>query len=87
MTIVPRDPNSDLLLGELEELERRWPDGQRLLAAFTLACDLDACRDLILGLPVDVARLDPGELQRARQAHLVQLRAPADLLHVDGIAA
>lgn len=68
------------LLGELEQLERTWPDAQRLLAAFTIALDLAACADLLAGRPVDEARLDPVELERARSRMLVLLSPATDLL-------
>jgi hypothetical protein len=41
--------------------------------AIQLAKDLDACRDLLNGEPVDPARLDPKALARAKALRLVRL--------------
>ena len=48
--------------------------------ALRVAADLDACRDLLLGLPVDPARLDPAGLTWASERRWVQLARPIDLL-------
>jgi hypothetical protein len=38
-----------------------------------LAKDVETCRELLLGLPVDPARLDPETLRWARERMLVRL--------------
>ena len=81
--IVSRDPHLPLTLGQREELERAYPEAQRLLAAIKLARDLDACADLLAGRPVDSARLDQAELASAKRRTLVRLVAPADLLEAE----
>jgi hypothetical protein len=68
------------LLGEWEELERHYPEPQRLLAAITAARDLDACIDLLAGRPVNPARLDPSELAKLKRASLVRLVPPFEML-------
>lgn len=49
----------------------RYP--YRVLTALRLARDLDTCRALLLGEPVDPDRLDQAELRRARERELVRL--------------
>ncbi len=57
-----------------------WPDGQRLYWAFKLALDVEACADLLADKPVDPARLDRKALAESREASLVQLVRPIDVL-------
>ena len=75
-----------LSLGVLERLHLRWPNPQRLVVAFALANDVDACADLLTGRAVDPARLDPDALAKAQQASLVRLVAPASLLNLEAAA-
>jgi hypothetical protein len=78
---MPKDPLVPLPADWREQLRARWPDGEKLRCAWTIAADLDTLRDLLLGLPVDVAsRIRPDELERAREETLVQLVRPIDLL-------
>jgi hypothetical protein len=81
--IIPRDPCQPITAGMWAELERRWPNGERLLWAFRLAHDVETCADLITGRPVDEARLDPETMFAARRQSLVQLSAPIDLLNIE----
>ena len=48
--------------------------------ALRVALDLEACRDLLLGLPVDPGRLDPNGIAWARERGWVQLARPVDVL-------
>jgi hypothetical protein len=41
--------------------------------AVRLALDVETCRDLLNGVPVDPARLDPKALARAKALQLVRL--------------
>ena len=61
------------------ELEERWPHVGRLRVAIALARDLETCRALLLGDPVDPARVDRDALRRARDKKLVRL----DLTELD----
>lgn len=64
-----------------DTLDERWPHPERLQVAFRLALDLDTCRALLDGDPVDPSRVDHRELRRARQRLLVRLDMHAiDLL-------
>lgn len=54
-------------------LEEAYPHPRRYLTAMLLAKDLDTCRDLLAGLPVDPVRLDRHELFIAKNRHLVRL--------------
>lgn len=63
-----------------QQLRERWPDTQRLIVAFRLAKDIDACEALLLGQAVDPARIHQDELQRALEPRLVQLVRPIDVL-------
>lgn len=56
-------------------------DLRRLRAAFELALDPDACRDLLDGLPVDPDRVDKTALEHALAATLIQLVRPIDVVH------
>jgi hypothetical protein len=52
--------------------------------AVMIARDVDACRALLRGEPVDPERLDPDWLSRAKEARLVTLDVLAiDLLGLD----
>lgn len=65
------------------EREQRYPHPQRILVAMRLATDLETCRALLAGEPVDPARLDKSALARARNRKLVRLdTAEIDLLEV-----
>lgn len=77
--IVPRDPCVPLSDEMWEALHERWPDAGPLGIAFRIAKDLDACRDLLLGRPVDSWRLDCVEVERALRASHVQLVSPLDV--------
>ncbi len=57
-----------------------WPDGQRLYWAIKLALDVEACADLLADKPVDPARLDRKALAESREASLVRLVRPIDVL-------
>jgi hypothetical protein len=48
--------------------------------ALRVARDVDACRDLLLGLPVDPDRLDSDGLAWASERGWVQLARPIDVL-------
>ena len=71
--IVPRDPWTPITAEMCEELHRRWPHPYRLVVAMRLARDLETCRELLLGLPVDPDRLDPQVLRWASERLLVRL--------------
>lgn len=45
----------------------------RIWVAMRLATDLDACRSLLRGEPIDPARLDPAELEFMRELRFVSL--------------
>jgi hypothetical protein len=76
------------VLGEWESAcrEARWPDVERLFAAFVVARDLDTCRDLLAGRPVAVSRLDPDGVRAVGRRTLVQLRAPVQRTDVEAAA-
>jgi len=63
------------LLAEWDSLmlADRYPHPARILTALRLAPDLDTCIDLLTGRPVDPARLDQQELERAKHRKLVRL--------------
>lgn len=69
-----------------ERVQAAWPNGARLTAAFELANDLDTCRDLLEGKPIDVERLRPDGYRKARQRRLITLQRPADLFNVQDAA-
>ncbi len=50
--------------------------------ALRVALDVDACRDLLLGLPVDPDRLDPDGLKWASERRWITLSRPIDTLPV-----
>ena len=62
-------------LAEWDRLQReeRWPHAGRLQVAIALARDLETCRALLCGEPVDPARVDRDALQRAKDQKLVRL--------------
>jgi hypothetical protein len=64
-----------------DELREHWPGGERLDTAWRLAKDIDTLEALLLGQPVDPARIHQDELQRALEPRLVQLVRPIDVLH------
>jgi hypothetical protein len=84
MSIVSHDVFAPLTDGQRLALVEAWPNGARLEWAWRIARDLETCRALLAGQPVDAERLDQAELFSARRARLVQLVAPADLL--EGVA-
>jgi hypothetical protein len=53
--------------------QARYPHPERILVAMRLARDLDTCVALLQGEPVDPDRLDPDEVQQAKQRELVRL--------------
>jgi hypothetical protein len=53
--------------------QARYPHPERILIAMRLARDLDTCVALLQGEPVDPDRLDPDEVQQAKQRELVRL--------------
>lgn len=82
--IMPKDSSVPLPPDWREQLRARWPDGERLRAAWALARDVDALEDLLAGRAVHPDRIDRDELVKASRANLVQLRAPIDLLEPTG---
>jgi len=82
MSIVPCNPHEPITLAMWEELSRRWPDRERLAAAWRLARDLETLADLIAGRVVAAERLDQDALREARRRSLVQLRAPIEFVDV-----
>ena len=71
------------LLAEWDRLtlEQRYPHPSRILTALRLSRDVETCRELLAGQPVDPARLDQHELARAKNRKLVRLDMTAlDLL-------
>lgn len=60
-------------------LEHRWPNAHRIAWALRLSRDVETCRDLLAGRPVDPSRIDREELERAKARQLVQLVAPLEL--------
>jgi hypothetical protein len=63
------------ILDDYDQARRhaRYPHPERILIAMRLARDLDTCVALLQGEPVDPDRLDPDEVQRAKQRELVRL--------------
>lgn len=78
--IVPADVCEPISAGMVEALRKRWPNGERLAVSFALALDLATCADLLDGLPVAPGRLDADALATAKEATLVRLVRPVDLL-------
>lgn len=68
------------------ELADRYPNPHRILVALRLATDLDTCRQLLHGQPVDPNRLDRQALKHAREHALVRLDLHA-IDHLNGAAA
>src|SRR4051812_3511693 len=72
--IAPRDLFEPITPETLERLREAYPTYQRLSVAFALPLrprDLDACRDLLAGRPVDPVRLDKAALFNARRKRLI----------------
>lgn len=67
------DPHEPIETRDHAALERLYPHPQRIVVALQLATDPDTCRALLNGDPIDPARLDQGELRRARDRALVRL--------------
>lgn len=62
-------------------LEQRYPHPERILVAMRLARDVETCRALLQGEPVNPGRLHMDEVRRAKQRALVRLDMHAiDLL-------
>ena len=80
MRVAPADPHEPITPEMWEAIRAKWPDGQRLAAAWALARDVDALADLLADRPVDPSRIDQAALAAACQARLVQLVRPVDLL-------
>ncbi len=78
--IVPRDPHEPLTRARWDALAAAYPVPHKIRIALRLARDLEACRDLLAGVPVDPSRLHRAELEWAKRKTLVQLVAPLDLL-------
>lgn len=68
------------------DLADRYPNTARILVALRLALDLETCRSLLQGEPVDPARLDRHQLKQAREHALVRLDFHA-IDHLTGTAA
>lgn len=81
-----------VLLGKLplelvEELYAPRPSRSylaRVDAALRLARDVETCRDLLRGEPVDESALDPAGLAWAGERRLVRLERPLDLFELEG---
>ena len=80
MSVVPRDPFQPLGPAVSAALVAAYPSAERLDVCFRLARDLATCEALWRGEPVCHALLDRTELPKAREARLVQLVRPLDLL-------
>lgn len=80
MSIASPDIFEPIGAEQWEQIRAAWPNAERLRAAWDLALDLETLADLITGRPVSPGRLDKAELAKARQATLVVLRRPIDLL-------
>lgn len=85
--IVSPDPCTPISALQWRMLRELWPNAQRLDVAWRLALDLRALEDLLAGGPIDPSRLDPDELEHAKQARLVELRRPIDVLGFGAAAA
>lgn len=85
--IVPRDPSKPMAPARWFLLAWDFPTEhmERIAVAMRLSLDVDACVALLEGRPVDPARLDAAELERAKSKRLVRLDvSPLDVL---GVAA
>ena len=71
--IVSTDPYEPIWEELWTALRERWPHPYRLVVAMRLARDVETCRELLLGLPVDPDRLDPEAVSWARERQLVRL--------------
>jgi hypothetical protein len=80
--IVPRDTFEPLTDEIWEALHEAYSDENIAMVgvAMRLALDLETCRALLEGRPVDPVRIDQAELAKAKRRTLVQLVAPLDLL-------
>lgn len=78
--IVPHHPHEPV---DWAALRAAYPHPQRIVVALRLATDLETCRALLNGEPVDPERLDKNELDRARNRRLVRL----DFTEIDHLAA
>lgn len=68
-----RDVVEPFANGYHDELATRYPHPERILVALRLARDVETCRALLNGDPVDPARVDMEELRWAKQRFLVRL--------------
>jgi hypothetical protein len=80
--VVDPDPLVPITPEQQDTLRRLWPNGERLVAAWRLALDVETCEELLLGQPVDRNRLDPKALAWALERRLVRLERPIDLVEV-----
>lgn len=71
--IVPRSPYEPITADMWRQLRERWPHPYRLVVAMRLAYDLETCRELLLGLPVDPDRLNAEAVRWASERLLVRL--------------
>jgi len=81
MSVVSRDPQEVVTQADWAELRQRYSNADRVAAAMALALDVETCAALLRGDPVEPARIDARELERARRRRLVRLDLTAlDLL-------
>ena len=81
MSIVPSDDAHEPISPETwVELRFRYPNAEKIAVALMLARDVATFEALYRGEPIDAGRLDPRALAHAREATLVQLVRPVDLL-------
>jgi hypothetical protein len=64
--LVPLDPWLPIPRWASQVLEERYPNGDRLIAAFALARDVRAAEALLTGDDVPKHRLDPEWIRKAR---------------------
>lgn len=62
-------------------LETLYPHTAQIIVAVRLAKDVQTCRALLAGDPVDPSRVHKNELENALKPGLVQLVRPIDVLH------
>lgn len=79
---VPHNPHEPLTEAVWDELALAYPNPGRIRIALELALDAQAFTDLVAGKPVDPARIDRTELEKAKQPRLVQLVRPIDVLQI-----
>lgn len=82
MSIASPDIFTPISGDEWAKIRAAWPNAERLRTAWNLALDVDTLADLIAGVPVAPGRLDQAELAKAREATLITLTRPIDLLDV-----